>query len=243
MPNRPYILSRTFLSPTARLLAAELGIQRSNIVRNYPPLIRWGNSDGEFENDTDLNLPEIIRICSNKLDFSRNLESLGIPHIPIYRGIPTRFPIVVRQNLSASRGIGIVVCKNLEEFNNTPRNQFWSLWYNFRYELGVHLLGGKIVKVMKKVRDENLPDEEFPIKNSNRGYHFKSVRIENFKSLTPLMENIYNKFSMQFGRWDVGFDEDSKCYRVIESNSAPGLSENENTLNKYLEFFSDIFHL
>jgi hypothetical protein len=239
-----YILTRKSVGLSARLLSKELGLKRLMEPTRNPPLIRWGNSDvngrpGEISTDTNLNNPAAIHICANKLTFSREMTKLGISHIQINTGNPTKFPVVVRQLLSASKGAGIVVCKNLQEYQNTPRNTYWSDWIYFSAEFGVHMLGGNIAKAMRKVREENEEKEEYPIRNSGRGYSFRRSSTENKGKLVEFMKFVYEKFPLQFGRWDIGWDNANKRYVVIEANSAPDLTQNEETAAMYVNFLRE----
>lgn len=241
--NRPYILTRRNLNPTAKLLAQELGIRRYFEPRDYAPAIRWGNSDTILPHDTKYNSCSHIRSCSDKLQFDEDMRNKDIPNISIHsyneRFMPEKYPVVVRQNLHGTRGQGIVICESLEELNNTPNHRYWTYWYDFKFELGVHMLGGKVVRVFKKVRVAGEEEEKYPIRNLHRGYHYSLVNLDKYEKLIPFMNNVYEHFPLEMGRWDIGWDRDNKTYRVIEANSAPGLAENENTRQLYVDFLKE----
>jgi hypothetical protein len=231
------ILSNRFTFPSARVLANFLTKETGKVFKattnlSKSPAIVWGNSLAK--NETDLNTPELVKISSNKRLFSELLESNNIPCLKINYGEPQKFPVVVRTILTGSKGNGIVVCKDREEF--IPYLHCgWTYWHYFKFELGVHILGGEIHRVFKKVSELNEP-EEFPIKNAERGYHYSLVDGNEYPKLIPFIKQIYEVFPIQFTRLDVGWDTENKIYRAIESNSAPGLSQNENTLEVYGEF-------
>ena len=234
-----YILARKSVSASAKLLAANLGLKRRYEIQRNAPLIRWGNSDGDASGDTELNIAELIGTCGNKRRFSDYFAELEIPHLHLRTGIPDKFPVVVRQVLSGSRGAGIVVCSSLQEYKNTPQNRHWTLWQPFAAEFGVHMLGGEVVKVMRKVREEELEKEQFPIRNSGRGYSFRRCDFTKKGKLVEFMKHIHDKFPLQFGRWDIGWNNDTKSYVVIEANSAPDLTQNEETLGLYVNFLRE----
>lgn len=241
--NRPYILTRRNLNPSAKALAGALGLKKSFEPLDQPPNIRWGNSEGDFdeEGDTQFNDPYSIAFCGNKVKFSDEMKSAQIPHVELAMYQAETFPVVVRTSLSASKGEGIVICENAEEFAPYRRN-YWSPWYNFESEYGIHLLGGKIVKLFKKVREEGLEPEKYPLRNMERGYHFKRMDIDGeskFPRLKKFMQEVYEKFPLEMGRWDVGFDSRTREYMVIEANSAPGIAENEDTLKMYVQFLRE----
>lgn len=245
-----YILTRRSLNPSARILARALGLQKAYEPRPYPPAIRWGNSDGRYHfGDTTHNRSEIISIASNKLRFSNAMVQLGIPHVEILSGIPQKYPVVVRHNLSAARGIGIEVVTEYKEMFHS--NVYWSYWRNFSIEFGVHILDGKIIKVFKKVAEEEHIyqgmdaseiefEKSYPIRNASRGYGFLRVDIAKYPKLVPTVQNFCDKFGMSFGRIDIGWDADERRYVIIEANSAPGIAENENTASLYIEGFKTL---
>ena len=152
---------------------------------------------------------------------------------------PDEYPIIVRTELNRGGGIGIIVCENEEQFRPYYHNS-WTHWYNFQFELGVHILGGEISRVFKKVRKGGLEEEKYPIRNTNRGYDFKLRDVSYYRGLPRFVEKVYEIFPIQFARLDIGYDEETGGYRLIEINSAPDLSQNINTLNCYAEFLKGV---
>lgn len=236
-----YILTRKNLNPTARLLAKELGIKRKFTIQDTPPLIRWGCSDSFYGEDSDslFNSAELIREISNKLRFSRMLTETELPHIRLYKGVPEKYPVVVRRELQGSKGSGIIICRNEEEFSPLSR-YYWSYWYNFSQEYGVHILGGEVVKIFKKRWIGGEIESDFPIRNTDNGYHYSLVEIgTRYKKLKELMHTLYERIPINMCRFDVGKEADSGRYIIIEGNTAPGLSTNDNTLGLYVNFLRE----
>lgn len=245
----PYILTRRSLNPSAVLLARDLDIRRYFEPRDYPPVIRWGNSEGHWDNhsDSSKNLAEIIYTVSDKLRFSRAMELIKIPCVEIRQGMPERFPVVIRHSLSGSKGQGIEIYAPDEPgWDDRKRNwqdMYWSYWRNFHNEYGVHFFNGKILKIFKKIPREGIVEEKFPIKNMDRGYRFSLVSGENLPKLHELVEGFCDTFGMTFGRLDVGWNPEIKKYEIIEANSAPGIAQNENTLKAYVQAFKEYLNL
>ena len=239
-----YILTLQSLSSSARLLSEQIKeISGKKLEVFYepqrePPSIRWGNSRGTYERDTQFNSSRGIRFCGNKLAWSNLMSTLDVPFVELNYRSPEKFPIVIRTLLNSSEGRGIVIVKNKEEFE-IYKNNYWSYWYNFQYELGVHMLGGTVQKVFKKIWNLEESEPEFPIRNLSKGYSFKRVRPESFSRLHPFVSSFYDEFDLEFCRMDVGWDQDSHCYRLIEVNTAPSLSNNENTLELYANFLAE----
>lgn len=254
-----YILSHPRLTKSAKPLAARISeISGNNIIvyteanRMDKAIIRYGNSS-YLPNEVNFNSPEHIKLAGNKLRLSEFLsgndaEEEKITNLSIYHRTPeeNEFPVVLRKELNRGGGIGIVVCKNMEQFRaNTvdplvlnPPN--WTHWYDFQFELGVHILGGEIKRVFKKIRTEGLEEEEFPIRNTQRGYEFRLRNNwqEKYSGLTKFVKKLYEVIPIQFARLDIGYDKETGGYRLIEINSAPDLSQNANTLNLYAEFLA-----
>lgn len=243
-----YILSHPRLTASAKLLANKIGELSGEAVgvSVYPIdqnrntcIIRFGNSAIlNYEREIKYNSPNHIRLAGNKLRLSELLMENEFPHVVFNRGEPEYFPIVARDELNRGGGIGIRVIQSLEEYENSETVIDWTPWYNFKFELGVHILGGEIVRVFKKLRNEGLEEEQYPIRNTHRGYHF-SLREnwkERYTGLEKFVKKLYELVPIQFARLDVGYDKETGGYRLIEINSAPDLSQNENTLNMYAQF-------
>lgn len=242
-----YILSNPRLIKSSNSLAAKLSElcgEKIN-VRTLPSdndglIIRYGNSSGVFLG-CDFNSPKMIRLAGNKLRLSIMLLEKDFPHVEYHRNVPEKFPIVARDELNRGGGVGIRIVENKNQYEIGDPVLDWSYWYNFKFELGVHILGGNIVKVFKKLRQDGMEQEKFPIKNTQRGYKF-SLR-ENWKDrytgLEKFVKRLYELVPIQFARLDVGYDRETGGYRLIEINSAPDLSQNENTLNLYANFLSE----
>lgn len=225
-----YILANPNLVSSARILASELDMRLSCRPLDEAPTIRWGNSLGIYTEDTFYNSPFHIANCRKDL-LSRILDEDGVPCVEIHhpRDVPDRYPIVTRNTLSGHSGEGISI---VHEPGGPSLN--WSYWYQFKYELGVHIFNGEVIKVFKKVWENGSEEETaFPIRNARFGYSFKRICLENFKKLPDFVSSFYQAFHIGFARLDIGWDVENETYRVIECNSAPRLSENYDTLSLY----------
>lgn len=238
-----YILTHPNLFPSARVIKSSILQKTSKKLfikleqEATPPSIRWGNSHNHGANDTVLNSASLIRTCSNKRLFSTLLTDNRVAHVQYHKGFtPDRFPVVVRTVVNGMGGEGIVVCFDREDFEAKYSNSLWSYWYKFTFELGVHVLGGEIVRVFKKVREDGASDEEFPIRNFHRGYSFSLRDASKYEKLKGVVDLFYSIMPIQMTRLDIGWDAEEKTYRIIEANTAPSLSANENTLDIYTDF-------
>lgn len=248
-----YILSHPRLTRSANPLAQKLSellgekiavkteLDRDMRMKNGTCIIRYGNSRyGDIVGNTECNPIATIMMAGNKLSLSNFLKNREFPHVEYFRNVPERFPIVARDELNRGGGVGIRIVENKDQYMNGNPVLDWTYWYNFKFELGVHILGGEIVRVFKKIREEGLEEEKFPIKNTQRGYKFsfRSNWKESYTGLSKFVKKLYELVPIQFARLDVGFDSNSGGYRLIEINSAPDLSQNRNTLDLYAEFLA-----
>ena len=248
-----YILSHPRLTKSAKPLAEAISKRVGEQIfvskvplKGHKLAVRFGNST-IFPNmeDTNYNAPDDIMIAGNKQTLSNYLnlpENKHIKQVELFKypTHPIMFPLVVRSELNRGGGIGIKIVETMEEYDKYKGN-FWSYWYNFQFELGVHVLGGEIKKVFKKVRAVGLEEEKYPIRNTQRGYSFKIKPHwnENYRGLQRFVDGLYKVFPIQFARLDIGYDKVTGGFRLIEINSAPDLSQNINTLEVYAKFLAE----
>jgi hypothetical protein len=244
-----FIFTTRTMYPSAKALADSLTekLGRKVYVTTNPdtvlrgPVIRWGSGESLTRSCTDIsmyNSRDFILASSNKATLSDLMVRLDIPCIEIRHDNPEWFPVVIRRTLTGYGGAGIDLCTTPIQF--ARYSGYWSYWRDLRPELGVHIFNGKIIRLFKKVRDNYLDNEEFPIRNASRGYHFSLVDVNNYPKLIPFAENFYEKFPIMFGRMDVGWDYNEKLYRVIEFNTAPCLTNNPDTLEAYTNSFMEV---
>lgn len=235
------ILSSKYSLPSCRILRDAV---KEKIGKRFPiyineklvknPIIRFGNSFGDFEKDTEYNSPEFIRLCSSKLNFSKILKENGF-YVPSFNkgSKDLIFPLLVRTSLFLSGGKGIILCENEDEFyQNYSDNYFWTPYVSTSFELRVHILGGNVIKIFRKELETS---EKYPIRN-NHSCHFSIRDINNYPKLN---ENVIQPLAELLGRdnfyaLDIGWDNMNKKYFIFEANSAPGL--NENTASDYADF-------
>jgi hypothetical protein len=228
------VLSNTsFIS--ARILAEELrnlgeqciSTRRTERINRGDYVIRYGSTSLHEGIDT-LNSLEVIRTCSNKLSFSNMMRENNI-YTPVFsRGSPSHFPIIVRTTLNSFGGRGMILVNNAKDFHY--ENAYWTPYIATDFELRVHVLGGKIIRVFRKEGGENY------IRTSSNGWHFSLRENETYPKVNSVVKKIFSTpmFSNCFMALDLGWDSSVKEYVVFEGNSAPGL--NEHTANLYAEY-------
>lgn len=244
-----YILTKDNLVATAKMLAERLGMdirytplkERNTLV---PPAIRWGTSLGSElfgAEDTLYNSGEMISLCGSKVKLSSFLTARGFPVVEFKRGTPDIYPIAVRKVLNGHGGEGLIIAQNEEEWR-PHQDYYWTPWYKFEFELGVHVIEGRVVKLFKKLWQDIAENEpEFPIRNTERGYHFSARNVEKYNKLPAFVASFYEKVPVKMARLDIGWDALAHTYRIIEANTAPALTANQQTANVYLDFLEETF--
>lgn len=199
--------------------------------------IRYGNASGNPKIDTLWNSKDFIGFCTHKKLFSKILCDNGI-NTPVYHSVPeniVNFPILVRSSLSSTGGRGIFICHSKDDLEKIWKDgYFWTEFVNMDFELRVHVLGGKIERIFKKVWKHDEPEPKFPIRNMKNGYHYSLRKVEKY----PKLDQIINKLTELFGEncfygLDIGYEK-GRGYFVIEANSAPNL--NSKTVELYAKF-------
>lgn len=239
---KPTLGSAIRISKQIKLLTGK-DILVSTTPRIVPPLIRYGNMQGNYANDTSFNSKEFINICSDKLLFSEVMKENDIYSPQYFRREDLisdgYFPLIIRTSLLSTGGRGIIICRNFEEFDTAwggiYNDYYWTPFVNMQFELRVHVLGGEIERVFKKVKEDGYEDE-FPIRNVKNGYHYSLRNQDNYPKIIDLVNKLTEIFGNNcFYGMDVGWDHINKKYFIIELNSAPNL--NENTARIYAEYF------
>ncbi len=199
-------------------------------------LIRYALGSDRLKNETEYNSKEFINLCGNKLLTSEKLSQNGINTITFFRDVdkPHLFPVVIRKIMNGQGGEGIIIVKNQEEYvENDGRRYYCSTFMRFSSEYRIHVLGGEIARIFKKVRQEGVERKEFPIRNLKNGYDF-SLRsnIDAFPKFKELVSKLNKVLTGKFYALDIGMYNEEPY--VIEINSGPGLSE--NTAEYYADY-------
>lgn len=219
-------------------------VKNADRIKRKGILFRFGNSgDSIYETGNEINSKEFIRTCSNKYRFSQFCKERGIETPQFYKypdKKPEKYPIIVRKTLTGFGGKGIQIINNEKELEDMwDYSYWWTPMYNFISEYRAHVLGGEIVRIFKKERNEGLEEEKYPIRNFHLGYHFSNRDIEKFPKAKELINKIdpeFQKIGGHFYGIDIGYIKDGEegKYIVIENNTSPGL--NPNVAKIYAEY-------
>lgn len=229
--NKPYLLYARKCYISGRILATKLGLIGTSVVREYPPSVRYGNSEcsGSVEEDTIYNSPDVIRLCSNSLAFSQWCLSNSI-RSSVYEPLSMNFddfPFLIRKKYHAG-GKDIVEIKSKEDLETFVNNNGLSGYYHVPFiyttsEVGVHYMLGRTIKIFKK---QAISQDCHPfIRSAWKGYHYSVINNEHaYEVCREIVEKVGKLLGLQFGRFDVGYNNDNHTYTIFEVNTAPGLN-------------------
>jgi carbamoylphosphate synthase large subunit len=247
---RPYLLYNEKSYITGRALASHLGLRyhrnAENLMRRgHYPAIRYGNSDGIFVRDTNMNSAKVIKICADSLRFSKWAKEHDI-FTPIYQKVPAigklpKFPFLVRTRWHRA-GQDIRIIREKQDMYRLYRrlgpelftSRYWVPFYETEYEIRVHYILGNVPRIFVK---ESTPEVNLynPIRTSPNGWHY-SIRNnldEKYQKAQQLVCEVAEKLGLAFGGFDLAWSPKYKKYIIWEINTAPGL--NSNTLEVYAE--------
>lgn len=230
---------------TARALARKLRIPFNRRIEQIKrkgsyPVIRYGCSHGTFRKDTNINSPEVIRLCANSYWFGRWAKDNEF-NVPYYRkfdwnNLP-EYPFLLRR-LHHMAGRDIIIIKNEQDLQRIRpgilRQRYMVDFVPTTYELRVHIINGKILRIFKKVKPGHLERGEM-IRTSRHGFHY-SLRLDDtlenkYQKAQELAVNVATKLGLFFGGIDMAYNKEEKEYIIWEINTAPGL--NSVTLDMY----------
>jgi len=240
-----YLLYNVGSFISARLLATLLGLKavsNPDKIKDGKISIRYGNSHGIFENDTTINSSNAIRLCSNSIEFGKWCHFNGF-YSPVYDKFETvkeyDFPFLLRKKYH-KQGDDIILVNKSEDIPKNTFDRYFVPYIKTDFELGIHLVNGKVIKIFKKVPINN---ESGFIRNNKRGYHFKIISNteDNFKVAQDICERLFEKLGLNFGRVDIAYNIETKKYVIWEVNTAPGL--NRLTSQLYAEVLRGIINV
>ena len=223
-----------------------LATTRPERIRSYP-FIRYGTSSyiPNRIQETEYNSGEFIRIIGNKNRFSYLMQENDI-YCPIFytTTVPEEFPVLVRSTMNGNSGEGITIVRSIDGFNTIFRpGYYWTPFIYTEFELRIHVAGNNILRVFKKIYSGDL-EEELPIRNMARGYHF-SLRsnADKYPKVQELVDRLNEipLFQNKFYALDLGWDKVEKEYLTFEANSCPGMSE--NTAELYANYLIERLNL
>lgn len=216
-------------------------------LRDLPPAVRYGNSEGRFLNDTNFNSPEVIKLCADSLAFSRWCEKNGV-YSPVYEHFnmktPPQFPFLLRDRWHHG-GLDINIIDGRRDLIVLPWNKLEDRYVvkviPTKFELRVHVVDGHVVKVFVKMPTDDVREGDY-IRSHYRGWRYVLGDMQNkYKKAQDLAEEVCAKIGIKFAGIDMAWDSNRGEYVIWEINTAPGL--NTNTLLEYTKIIRGKLHV
>ena len=229
-----YLYSHNELSSGAKELSKHLLIKR---IRHSDSkfkgskekiVINWGASEIPYQISlcNVLNKPEHIQCVTNKLSFFQTLKGLSLTPRFTTEGweaidwIKKGSKVVCRTLLNASEGRGIVLANDVPELVEAP---LYVAYVPKKDEYRVHIFGGEVIDVQKKVWKREHPNPNWEIRNHRNGFIYTRTDINPPEAVQEVAQLAFSAFSIDFGAVDVIWTENKKRALALEINTAPGL--------------------
>lgn len=237
-------------SPSARALAAALGIKRlykeGKDLHVAGSIINWGNSalyrNFTYEQEF-FNHPDAVAKAVNKLETFKALEGrVGIPkwtedEEEALVWIEEGFDVVCRSVLNGHSGEGITICKH-EDGDIITEVPLYTQYIKKKEEYRVHVFRGKIIFKQRKARKKEVPDDQvnWQVRNLDGGFIFANKNVELPAVALQSAVAAVDCLGLDFGAVDIILGNDG-AYYVLEVNTACGLQG--STLQAYADAFKE----
>lgn len=244
-----YLYAYNEYSKSAKDLAQALGIKRikhkNSKFKGNPNkiVINWGASNLPDEVHQCVVLNSDVEACVDKLKFFEKLKGTNItPEFctsidDAERMLGRGKEVVCRTILNGYSGKGIVIAKSIDEIVEAP---LYTQYIPKKDEYRIHIVDNKIIFMQRKARNLEVKDDfvNWKIRNHDNGFIFahKDLQVPEIVSETTL--NCHAILGIQFGAYDVVYNEKNNKAYVLECNTACGL-EGE-TLNSYVNAFKGV---
>ena len=209
-------------------------------------VINWGATElnGDMYDHRVLNQTDYIVRASNKLSFLQYNKEWEGCRVPMWTNsreearqwIEEGRTVLCRTLLRASGGRGITIATTVDELVDAP---LYVQYKKKTAEFRIHIFQGDVFHTQRKVRDNNVPDEEvcWKIRNHDNGFIFQINNLDIPEDVIDQALKAFNVSGLDFGAVDVIWNRhEGKAY-VLEINTAPGLTG--TTLEKYQEVFNN----
>ncbi len=248
-----YLYVGNHKSGGARRLAEGLGIQRirhknSQFVGGMDKtVINWGAIEmiPETFRCKILNLPDVVRVTSDKLSFFQLMEGhcripeWGTSRLIAEQWIADGYKVVERHSLRGHSGAGIRIVSDERALEEAP---LYTRYQSKADEYRIHLFsfeedqaGGEIFDMQQKKRRHEFENPNWQVRNHKNGFIYAREDLDVPVDVQHQAIKCFNRTGLDFGAVDVIWNvEHSKAY-VLEINTAPGVRG--TTLKNYLKIF------
>jgi predicted ATP-grasp superfamily ATP-dependent carboligase len=213
--------------PSARLLARRLydaGYEGRPINYGFPV------------NEEAINAPDAIRVASHKLDALRKMGEAGVPVPNIYTmreliETEVEYPLIGRK-VRHRGGSDCYMCDSLEQARQASYDgaDFFLKFLEDVREFRLHIQFGKSIKIAEKMCDH-------PIRTFKNGARFMYPDFNHKVTLRNHAKKAVQVLGLDFGAVDILYRDGE--YWVLEVNTAPCLTSESDTIERYVRGFCE----
>jgi glutathione synthase/RimK-type ligase-like ATP-grasp enzyme len=224
-------------------------------ARPRDTVINWGSSElperlsgaGRI-----LNPPHGVRRASNKLLFFQRMADNNVPTVEwttikeiAQAWVGEGHTVFARHTLTGHSGQGIEVLdpeqieQDMEDMydNEFPDAPLYTKYFKKKNEYRVHVAFGEVIDVQKKARRRETPDDQvnWLVRNLDGGFIYARNDVELPLVVQDAVNLAHDAMELDFGAYDVIYNEHHNRAAVLEVNTAPGLQG--TTIDNYVEAF------
>lgn len=247
-----YIYPYSRFSESARLIAnnSEGRIKLFRPAKHFPSgfdsIIRWGNVP--VVNGTNKVINKNNSIVINKSIFFNHCKEYDwCPKFShsfnedVKKWLTDGSKVVCRKKVSSSGGDGIFILKPSDNLDsegikkNIQESKLFVKYIPKELEFRVHVCGGKVIKVQRKIMKKGQqPKEGWEVRSYDNGFRFQSVDPSSIpEECLAVATKAVHHCGLDFGGCDVIYNKASDRAYVLEVNSAPGIEG--DTVKAYID--------
>jgi glutathione synthase/RimK-type ligase-like ATP-grasp enzyme len=216
-------------------------------------VLNWGSSSlpahWEGTGVKVINHPNKTSRATNKKTFFEDMAAAGvsIPRFTTDKEVARSYfdtgakMVFARTVLNGHSGVGIVVVNSKEELDAIAPGTLLVEYIPKRHEYRIHTKGdGTVFSIQQKKRDMDIPEDKvnFKIRNHDNGFIFARNDIDVPPNVLEEASKAAKASGLDFGAFDIIYNERKKQPFVLEANTAPGLSG--TTVNDYITMIGAI---
>lgn len=252
--SKVYVYAYKTGSHSASALAKALGTrtikhERSKFKGNLgKTVINWGSGDlpPEVRRCKVVNPVEAVSCAGNKLSFFQrisreNPETRLVPwtsdQTAALKWLTTGSTVVVRGNLRGHSGSGITIVEPPSQ--SLPQAPLYTKYVPKKHEYRIHIMNGEVIDVQRKIRDSRDQPKDWKVRSHQNGFIYVRNDVRPDPDVTEQALRCFAASGLNFGGFDVIFNEKEKKAYVLEVNTAIGMEN--TTVTNYATAFKKHF--